>query len=278
MQEIQQTVNISEDIARLHLMGLLHQLLKDNTTGRNILWASDGYSQLGNGYHAGDEINETLITGQHADIIKTRASKSKEQQTKRTKKHAEVFTPIRVIKEMVDHADKECFAKAGDWQEYVDAKCLEITCGEAPFITTRYDTETAEYIPCAERVGVFDRKMHVVNANAKDEHTWLGWTLRALEASYGYELQGDNLLIARINMLMSIAEYYAEQFKQELWQQHAEVLGKLIRVITWNIWQMNGLTGKTPDTANEQGTLCFVRDHRTHSIVPFNSIGESNPK
>lgn len=33
------------------------------------------------------------------------------------------------------------------WQTYVDSRRLEITCGEAPYLTTRYDVETGELIP-----------------------------------------------------------------------------------------------------------------------------------
>ena len=35
-------------------------------------------------------------------------------------------------------------------EEYVDLRWLEITCGEAPYMVTRYDTVTGEEIPLSE--------------------------------------------------------------------------------------------------------------------------------
>lgn len=49
---------------------------------------------------------------QHADIIKPRIQKSLEARAERTRKKAEVFTPKRVVKDMVDRLEKEnpgCF-------------------------------------------------------------------------------------------------------------------------------------------------------------------------
>lgn len=33
---------------------------------------------------------------------------------------------------------------------------------------------------------------------------WLAWAFKAFEATYGYKFQGDNILIARMNLLASI--------------------------------------------------------------------------
>ena len=44
--------------------------------------------------------------------------------------------------------------------------------------------------------------MRVVSENAKNEDEWLKWTVRAFQSVYGYEFQGDNLLLlARENLL-----------------------------------------------------------------------------
>ena len=43
---------------------------------------------------------------------------------------------------------------------------LEITCGEAPFLASRYDTTTGEVIPIPERIGILDRKLRIVTENA----------------------------------------------------------------------------------------------------------------
>ena len=49
------------------------------------------------------------------------------------------------------------FKKATDWKKYVDSRRLEITCGEAPYLVSRYDVETGEHIQMA-------RKLHQIEA------------------------------------------------------------------------------------------------------------------
>ena len=227
----------------------------------NILWATDAYQDLGPDYRRDKEIEATLITGEHSDVIKNRARKALEQQSERTRKHAEVFTPLWVCQKMVSHADavwfgnadafqangspteQVCFPKRRKWQRYVDAQRLEITCGEAPFLVNRYDAYTGEVIPQENRQGILDRKLRIVGENAATEAEWFRWTLRAFQSTYGFEFQGDNLLIARFNLLMT--------FEEALWArwQRKPTTGEyrqIIRAIVWNLWQMDGLTGGTP--------------------------------
>lgn len=254
-------VGIQEEILRLHSMGLLRPLLEDKTTKTNILWATDAYQDLGPDYQRDKEIEASLITGEHSDVIKNRARKALEQQSERTRKHAEVFTPLWVCQKMVSHADtvwfgnadaflangspteQVCFPKRRKWQRYVDARRLEITCGEAPFLVNRYDAYTGEVIPQENRQGILDRKLRIVGENAATEAEWFRWTLRTFQSTYGYEFQGDNLLIARVNLLMT--------FEEALWArwQRKPTAGEyrqIIRAIVWNLWQMDGLTGKIP--------------------------------
>lgn len=254
-------VGIQDEILRLHSMGLLRMLLADKTTKTNIIWATDAYRELGTDYQRDKEIQVQLITGQNSDVIKNRARKAMEQQSERTRKHAEVFTPLWICRKMVSHADsvwfgktdnfldgeqpteKVVFSKRRKWQRYVDARRLEITCGEAPYLVNRYDVSTGEIIPVEKREGILDRKLRVVNENAVDEAEWLKWTIRAFQATYGYEFQGDNLLIARVNLLMTF-----EEALQTRWQRKptAAEYRKLIRIIVWNLWQMDGLSGTIP--------------------------------
>ena len=254
-------VGIQEEILRLHSMGLLRPLLEDKTTKTNILWATDAYQDLGPDYRRDKEMDAALITGEHSDVIKNRARKALEQQSERTRKHAEVFTPLWICQKMVSHADavwfgnadaflangspteQVCFPKRRKWQRYVDARRLEITCGEAPFLVNRYDAYTGEVIPQEKRQGILDRKLRVVGENAATEAEWFRWTLRAFQSTYGFEFQGDNLLIARVNLLMT--------FEEALWArwQRKPTAGEyrqIIRAIVWNLWQMDGLTGKIP--------------------------------
>lgn len=253
-------INIQDDILRLHAMGLLDRLLADKATRGNILWATDAYAQLGEWYSPGNEIRPQRITGDNSDLIKTRARRSMEQRTERTRQHAEVFTPLWVVKKMNDFADEQWFgrkdgiykytdegkiyfSKQKHWKLYVDARRLEITCGEAPFLATRYDVETGEAIPVEDRIGLLDRKLRIVSENTQDAEEWKRWALRAVQATYGYELQGDNLLIARVNILCTVEEHLFHRWRQKADRAWLE---KLCNVIAWNLWQMDGIHGCVP--------------------------------
>ena len=253
-------INIQDDILRLNALELLECLLADKATGGNILWATDAYAHLGDDYSSGSEIRPAKITGENSDLIKTRARRAMEQRTERTRQHAEVFTPRWVVEKMNDFADVEWFGrkdgfhkltdagtvyfpKQKHWKKYVDARRMEITCGEAPFLATRYDVETGEAISVDERAGLLDRKLRAVSENAADLNEWKEWALRAVQSIYGYELQGDSLLIARVNLLCTVEEHFCHR-----WRTKPEMkwLRKLCNVISWNIWQMDGLKGCVP--------------------------------
>ena len=254
-------INIGDDILRLQSLKLLKKLLVDKTTKKNIMWATDAYKGKSGDYERNKEMTEALITGRNADVIKTRARKAMEQQSERTKQHAEVFTPLRIVQKMNDHADevwfgcpnvffqdgtpteRVSFPKEKTWQSYVDSRRLEITCGEAPYLVTRYDVETGEAIPIKQRVGILDRKLRVVTENALSESEWLKWAYRALEATYGYEFQGDNVLIARVNLLMTFEEHLRARWNRK---PTASEYFQAANIIAWNIWQMDGLAGTIP--------------------------------
>ncbi len=163
-----------------------------------------------------------------------RAQKSDDEKFFRTRSIAEVFTPARVVKQMVDAFELEKIF----WQNRVDSKCLEAACGEAPFITTRYDAESGEEIPLNRRVGILDRKFQAIS-DVFDKNFW---ATRAVQSCYGYELQPDNLLIARANVLLSFVEF-VEDFSDEEIREVAEIISK-------NFWLMDGLN--IPDA---QGSL-----------------------
>ncbi len=254
-------VGIQDEILRLHAKGLLAPLLADKTTKRNIIWATDAYRALGFPYERTQEILPALITGEHSDVIKTRARKEMEQQSERTRRHAEVFTPLAVCRQMISDADaayfggvdpfmtdgvpsaRVSFQRRKKWQHYVDARRLEITCGEAPYLVHRYDVATMEGVPLAERQGILDRKLRIVCENTVDETEWMRWTLRAYQATYGYEFQGDNLLIARVNLLMTFEEYLRARWRRK---PTAQEYRAIIRTIAWNLWQMDGIRGTIP--------------------------------
>ena len=245
---------------------VLKRLLQDKTTKQNIIYATDAYKEHGEEFSERSQMKVEHLTGMTPITIQPRVEKAKEEQQLRTRQKAEVFTPCWIVNKMNNHCDEEWFGrpnvfntedgaswitnpdpivfkKRKTWKHYVDSRRLEITCGEAPYLVSRYDTTTGELIPIENRIGILDRKLRVVNENAEDDAEWLKWTERAFQSSYGYEFQGDNLLIARINLLLTYTEHYELRFKE---YPPLDRIERITNIICWNIWQMDGITGTIP--------------------------------
>lgn len=58
---------------------LLEMLLKDHSSKKNIIWATDNYAHKGFGYQFSDEISIMSITGHNGGVIKPRIEKSKKR-------------------------------------------------------------------------------------------------------------------------------------------------------------------------------------------------------
>lgn len=146
---------------------ILDILLLDRTTSspnksQNIIWANDHYQDLdANLYAPTAQIKPELITGERSSIIMPRALKSFDTQKKRTKTSAEVFTPAWIVKKQNDAVEENYVDD--DLETYVSRKWLEITCGEAPYMASRYDMLTGIPISLNERVGFVDRKLKRIN-------------------------------------------------------------------------------------------------------------------
>ena len=137
------------------------------------------------------------------------------------------------------------FPEGKTWQQYVKESRLEITCGEAPYIVSRYDTVTGTIIPLEQRIGLLDRKLRIVNENVVSDEEWLEWSKWAFKSVYGYEWQGDNVLLARENLLFTFIDYHVARFKE---QPKIELLKEIAEIISWNIWQMDGLKCVVPNS------------------------------
>ena len=255
------------DISSYPVANVLDLLLQDKSTKKNIIWATDTYEEFGEGFTDKVQMDANALL-RRTDIIRPRIQKSLEAQAQRTRKKAEVFTPAWLCNRMNNHCDEDWFGRAGvfntenedhtwtvtegriefpkrkKWQHYVDSRRLEITCGEAPYLVSRYDVSTGELIvPPIRRIGMLDRKLRIVNENTDTYEEWLKWTIRAFEASYGYEYQGDNVLIARINLLLTFMDYYEERWER---RPDDKLLEQVANKIVWNIWQMDGLKDTVP--------------------------------
>ena len=210
--ESSQLIDIREDYLLDISAEVLSTLLRDHTTGRNIFWATHDYEALGKEYDYHAEILPELITGEHGMVIRPRVLKSKENQTDRSKGMAEVFTPSWICNAQ-NNLVEEALPKDMDWKDFVRLTCLEITCGEAPYLVSRYDTTTGRPIPLEERIGLLDRKLRVVSAHTQTIDEWLEWAQTAYKNIYGYEWQGDNLLLAREALFWTFIEYYQAKFQ-----------------------------------------------------------------
>lgn len=316
-------IDIKENYIHKLNKELFSILLKDQTSGKNIIWATDNYSDRGFGYQYTDYITIESITGYHGNVIKPRSEKSKKEQADRVREKAEVFTPSWICNKQNNLVDNAWFgtdfvfneetgrtwnatttpivfptATGKTWQDYINDVRLEITCGEAPYLASRYDTVSGEMIELSQRIGLLDRKLRVVSENTANKDEWLKWAIKSFQNTYGYDWQGDNVLLARENLLFTFIDYYKAKFDAE---PEVNILRDIANILSWNIWQMDGLKFVIPDSCKEieqkqltlfdideekqpcpgcvkndpyshTGEYCIIKDWKKNKKVPFVSI------
>lgn len=308
-------LKIFDEDLMIYGKSLLNILLKDRTTGSNIIWATNDYVKLGEIYRAENEININTINGSSEKFIRPRITKSYEKQNDRTREKAEVFTPSWICNHQNNLIDEQWFGtkntfniakdknwttniekiefqnkKGKTWCDYIDARRMEITCGEAPYLVSRYDTVTGEPIDIAFRIGLLDRKMRVVNENTENEVEWFKWIERAFQSVYGFEFQGDNLLLARQNLLFTFIDNLKVKLNRE---PSINELKRIATIISWNLWQMDGLIFSIPyserretyrqislfddfEDLNEEkkNNYCKIKNWRSNTILEYRSLLE----
>ena len=256
---------------------VLEILIRDHTSQKNIFWATNNYQHLGDAYAYNSLITSDLISGENGDIIMPRVYKDQVLQRARSKEMAEVFTPSWVCNaqnNLIDEAwfgrkdvfnretinseglkswevnyDKVEFPKGKTWKDYIRDTRLEVACGEAPYITSRYDSTTGEFIPVAQRIGILDRKLRVINENVDTTGEWLKAAQVAFKNTYAFEWQGDSLLLAREAMLASFLENFNTKFGKEPLLRSIQYIAY---IISWNVWQMDGLKGIIPNSCGHK--------------------------
>ena len=311
------------------VQAVLDTLLKDKSTGKNIIWATDPPEELQTVMYEPVTDRSQITTQQlrltHYEVVLPRMMKQTDTQQQRTRKKGEVFSPAWVCNKMNNALDADwfrglvaeesagqftvelpqgwqtvetpvqfpaCKGRTPAWVQYVQSRRLEVTCGEAPFLASRYDAATGEMIPVPRRIGILDRKLRVVSENAATEEEWLKFATHAVQSTYGYEYQGDNLLLARVNLLLTYTEHL-----QARWQRKPtkEELQPIANIISWNLWQMDGLhlsaPGGKPQPEAEQldffsmfGTVeeqtpavsCKVKNWRSNKTQNFETIQEGS--
>jgi len=212
---------------------IINALLHDHSTGHSIIYANSSYP----GHSFANE-----ITSDVALTFKSRKDKCMEDQVSRKDSLGEVFTPHRVVKEMTkDYANTLAITDT----------TLEMCCGEAPFVADTFDMLSGDSIAFDERAGVLDIKCR--HAKSTRDIT------AALMSTYGYELQGDSLFLARQKVLDDAAEWHEHLLGKA---PDEATLKQWAEIISWNFWQMDGLTGKTPSEDED----AQAEDPRTMSL------------
>ena len=264
---------------------VLATLLKDQTLStaectRNIFWASEGPQH---GYF--EEISPEHLRSKEQSPLISRVYKDQWLQVSRAKKHAEVFTPAWICNAQNNLVDEQWFGRKPvfnaeitdtdgthswqtihsriefppnrNWTQYVRSRRMEMACGEAPYLTSRYDATTGRLIPMSERIGILDRKFRIIDENIPvhptpaNKRKWLRRAYQALQATYGFDWQGDNVFLARESVFCTFCDNYHKRWRKF---PNSSIMGKAAEIISWNIWQMDGTSFTVPHTC----TPCLI--------------------
>ena len=266
---------LAQDEALLPLL-LIDRTRSSEEKPHNLIWATDNYVSRGEGYQEWDEITVEAVTGDNGLVLRPRVNKSREEQERRSRDKAEVFTPAWICNKQNNLIDSAWFrgaspfnvedekgwtantdripfptAEGKTWQDYVKDTRLEMACGEAPYLVSRYNVVTGEDIAVGERVGLLDRKLRVVGENTADAKEWFKWAVEAYRSIYGFEWQGDNLVLAREAMLYTFIDYHVARFGKKPTKAQTR---KIAEIVSWNLWQMDGLKGVVPGSCYNKVT------------------------
>lgn len=278
---------------------ILQTLLQDHATGRNIFWATDDYLAEGEGYGFYDEITIDRITGFHNNLIMPRYAKTKSDQRNRSKDKAEVFTPSWICNAQNNLIDSKWFGLTESpfntmssdhtewfvkedpieftgkkkWQDYVRSIRMEMTCGEAPYLCSRFDAITGKFFSdLYQRIGIIDRKLRVVTENTHEQPSdqramWVRWAMAAYQSTYGYEWQGDNLYKARKALLLTYRDYFFDRWGE---YPNGNLLRRIAEIISWNIWQMDGLSFCVPSKDKDNlAETCLIAEWDMNNKKPI---------
>lgn len=269
-----------------------------------ITWATESYfeQEHGDDYHAARPLHDL-------EVIRPRAEKSAEERRSRSKQKAEVFTPAWVVNiqnNLVDSGlgvapsapfnyeltKKHSWLPTGTsvrflreygtedpqgWLRYVTSRRLEMCCGEGPYLFSSYDAGAGDVIPVRDeeerflRVGILDRKLRVVFENVSSFDSWRIAARVALRSTYGFEWQGDNLLLARLNMVNTYFDYMTDFCAQRgvKWREHVDAFEEaqeIAEIASWQLWQMDGLNLVLPNSCEESCDLCRKPKSRRDAV------------
>ena len=222
-------------------------LLKDRSSDKSIVWSAEDEKQ-------------SFITVCDAKRINPKNKETKTDILKRAKNKAEVYTPSYICKIQNDFIDEFGLKEHSFWQDYVLLKNLEITLGEAPYLTNRYDAVTGKYINPYDRAGLLDRKLKIICDNVQNEIEWISWAEKAVKSIYGYDIQGENVYLARKNIILGVNEFFHSKYNKNL---EKETLINFANILSWNVWQADGLSKKSNTK---------IKDWEKNKLIKFTSL------
>jgi len=305
--KIRRTLDLPESMIAEKYPDAFALLLADKTAGKNIVWATADYENLSEEtelkLYPRAETDALVREDILQNFIRPRCAKEFALRRTRTRERAEVFTPPRICnaqnnlfdeiwfgrKNVFNQASKVSSSNAlgwrsqkrkitfpprgkKTWRKYVALTRMEIACGEAPYLVSRYDSTRGKMIPLDRRIGILDRKLRVVSENCPTQKEFFELAKIAFQSCYGFELQGDNLLLARENLLFSFYDYFFEKFSAE---PSPEQMREIAEIIAWNVFQMDAFTGTPPfavadsDLLRGNAVFCKIKDWATEEIVEF---------
>jgi len=138
---------------------------------------------------------------------------------RRVKAHGEVFTPRRMVNQMLDLVSAEL--ETGP--QFVDKTFFEPSAGDGNFL-----------------IAILQRKLHAIEKRYQRE-LWPTESLFALASIYGIELLDDNLEAARAGMLAEFVAFHEESGVH--CNNHTNLRRSAEFLLTCNIRQGNTLTG-----------------------------------
>ena len=259
---------------------LLALLLQDHSTGRNIIWATDDYAARGDGFGVSSEITTDRIRGDGDAVIRPRIDKSPDEQRRRVTQKAEVFTPSWLCNVQNNQVDAVWFGLHKDDSSPFNAETPDEGLG---WKTTPASVKFTKEKPW------------------QDPQDWLHYAKRAVQNIYGFDWQGDNVLLARENIVATVIETFTHVFCGGEISDFASFhvfppiedeggdlgldfaadtvvddgcarlshlyLLELAEIVSWNIWQMDGLKFVAPMSCHLEKRLFKTSGGETVTLV-----------
>ncbi|MBI5761980.1 MAG: SAM-dependent DNA methyltransferase [Planctomycetes bacterium] len=155
--------------------------------------------------------------------------------------HGEVFTPAKLVNDMLDLVSHEC--------ERIDSRFLEPACGDGNFLAE-----------------VLRRKLiNVDKKNARNRDKWERDAVLSVCSLYGIDLLADNIVACRDRLLRVVAEAHAARFNIPLPE---DAVRAAAYILSKNVVQGDALTLRTsgdrpivfPEWSPVNGTMLKRRD------------------